>query len=191
MTKIVAILACILFSSISWAKGNNIQYGFAPSLSFLSLSDPDGSVEGSVSLSAFNGIVKMDAPWRYSSWVGEMGFQKNEHSAGVNQIGQKSHTWNFAGGLEMRYALTRKFDFFPAVLLGIAQTEYASRHTIDSDGYLAEKLDARSASEPFIKLQAAYYGRLTRKWEWGIVPAYQKSLGDGYSGFVIGANFLY
>lgn len=180
-----------LLIALSAHAEDDIKYGFSPNLSLLSLSDPDGSAGQVAKFSFFSGIAKYKGPLRYSYWISEFGYQSFSLDASTSEIGQNSTRWNFAGGYEHRVPVARNFEFYAGALLGISQSEYASRHTVDSDGFLASTFSKRSGTEPYIKVQAAWYMDINKDWEFGLIPAYEYAFGDGFSGLSLSAAFLY
>lgn len=186
---LLVVLSFTIVMSVS--ASTDIQYGFSPGFSQLKLSDPDGPTQNtSVSTLSFNTRFKTSLR-RYSYWLTAVSYEKASLSASSSNIGQKTARWNFSGGFETRVPVTRKFDFYVAGLIGVSQAEYASRHTVDEDGFLAERFSKRSSNSTFIKVQATYYKKLNKNWLFGAVPAYEYSLDDGFSGPSLSAVFYY
>ena len=83
------------------------------------------------------------------------------------------------------------FDFFAGAIIGISQLEAASRHSVTPEGFLDTHFEKRSDSVPYFKLRAAYYTKILNKHSIGIIPSYEFTMGDGFSGFNLSAVYFF
>lgn len=191
MTRFLFAILIVSLSINSQAR-TDIQYGYSPTLTTASVSDPDGSTASAVGFSLLSFSLRAEASFRrFTYWIGELSHDSYELDASEKNIGQEIGRWNTAGGLETRLPITRKHSIYPAVLLGFSQSEFASRHTVDSEGFLASRFDKRSESIAYAKVQASYYLQIDRDWEGALTPFYDFSFGDGVSVFGIKTTFYY
>lgn len=186
----IAIFAAILFfittSPKTWAR--DITYGYTPTINSLTISDPDGSTNASASVSVFHGTAKIDGR-RGNAWLGEIGYQAAQYTATEKNIGQDATRWAMGVGYQKRVPVKRGLDIYATGFLGVSQSEFASRHDVDADGYLRNKYEKRQSTDPYIKGGLAYIVKMSRNLDLEIYPHYEYSMGDNFSGYGLTFGF--
>lgn len=182
-------LAGVLILAIPYiSHANDITYGYTPTINTFTIEDPDGNTTPSISTSIFHITAKIDAR-RGNAWLGEIGYQASEFTAEGNSIGQDATRWIFGVGYQKRIPVKRGLDIHAIGILGVSQAEFASRHQVDDDGYLVNKFEKRTSSDPFLKAGLSYTFTPSRDWSLEIFPHYEYSLGENFSGYGLTFGF--
>lgn len=168
-----------------------IQYGFTVSQLSYEINDPESKTPTTSSFQPFQVDVIFPANSKRTRWTSSVGYQKFEADAGQKEVGQESTRWFYQGGYRFRYNFTRTIKVWFEGGIGVSAAEFASRHTVDSDGFLSEKFDKRTSTDGYVYLGTSHYWKASNTWDIGLNAKYEKTTGENLEGYSIGINILY
>jgi len=150
----VIVLLILVFSSLNTHSFDfkkildpndlrTLKYGYSPSFGLYSADDPDGETEMAMDVVVLNGFATMNYRKKGRRLWLDAGYQYWELEAGNKTIGQLISRYKIALSLQ-RHMKMSGMMFWVGGGAGLIWEIADSRHTIDSDGFLAESYDKRS-----------------------------------------------
>jgi len=192
MSLRVAFVFCLLIPFLSHAEpGNSIKFGWAPFFSpNLTVDDPDGSADSSQEFVALSAVA-MFPFGRDNRWVTNVTKYDFTLDASTSDVGQDVKSITVAGFYQWRFRLSRYFK--PWVGLGpqIEFSDKTARHTLDSDGFLAQTFSDQDSVAYAAGFNASHEWQLSDHIDVGVNAEYMFSIVDAIEGGSFGALLLY
>ncbi len=184
------VLALALLSQSVYAQS---RFGLGVVTGSYSVDDPKGSTDSANETSLFGVMtipVNRNFPdWRY--WFG-LNYNAFELEPSTQDVGQEVTSVSIETILQKGFNVSSEIKPYAGLGVGVGANDFTKRHTIDSDGYLAERYEDRSETSFYL---IANLGVATRKLDSGFFIgtslSYKTPLEDGIEATELNLFFLY
>jgi len=167
---LLVVILCISFPAFGAALGQpkrTSMIGYAVGVTHVSVDDPQGDTESVWALQPATLIytARLMSGVRYWS---ELYYHAAVLDAVKDRIGQDVERFGFQVSLQKNLPVTPGWVTWFGAGIGVSQTNYTTRHTIDSEGYLLARYPDRSDTGAVLLLNVVSEWTLSRNWSLGI-----------------------
>lgn len=187
MRRILAS-ALLLFPLLVGAEP--FGYGYTFRLASIDIDDSDGSASVSAEPEYLN-LFYTDKIARDSRYYAELHYGEFAIDADGSTVGQDVTQTAIAVSYQARFRLTRSFRPWAGAGVGYSNAEFRNRHTVDSDGYLAERFSDRAVSGFFVVLNASNYWEYNDVFDYGAHLSLELPVDSDIQRFSGGLSLLY
>jgi len=167
---LLVVILCISFPAFGAALGQpkrTSMIGYAIGAAHVSVDDPQGDTEVAWALQPVTLIytARLRSGVRYWS---ELYYHTAALDAVAKRIGQDVEQFGLQISLQKSLPLAPGWISWFGAGIGVSQTSYTTRHTIDNEGYLLARYPDRRDSGASLLLNVVSEWSLSRHWSLGI-----------------------
>ncbi len=164
------VILCVSFPAFGAALGQpkrTSKVGYAIGAAHVSVDDPLGDTESTWTFRPLMLIytARLTSGVRY--WT-ELSYHTAGLEAAKDRIGQDVEQFGFQISLQKSLPVMPGWITWFGTGIGVSQTNYTTRHTIDNEGYLLARYPDRSDTGAALLLNVVSEWALDRNWSLGV-----------------------
>ena len=199
-TKIVKRIVLLLLVSLFTIKPllaaplglpqSTAKIGYSAGYLWLSVDDPDGDTESSTGGQPF-GLVYSDwfvGDFRY--WA-ELFYYSASLDAATDKVGQDVERYGLRISAQKSFRIVEKWAPWLGLGFDVSQAKYSLRHTIDNEGFLAERFPDRDEMAVSLLVNAISEWSIAGDWSIALKLEQSIPLSSDVTEFLVSGALLY